>query len=66
MMRLWTWWQKRHAKKTTLLHIITRLKSKYVRKWSESKQKMETFCQYQCYHMLSIFSDWFRFSSMLL
>jgi hypothetical protein len=30
MMRLWTWWQKRHAKKTTLLHIITRLKSKFI------------------------------------
>jgi hypothetical protein len=29
MMRLWTWWQKRHAKKTTPLHIITCLKSKY-------------------------------------
>jgi hypothetical protein len=30
MMRLWTWWQKRLAKKTKLLHIITCLKSKFI------------------------------------
>jgi hypothetical protein len=30
MMRLCTWWQKRHAKKTKRLHIITCLKSKFI------------------------------------
>jgi hypothetical protein len=30
MMRMCTWWQKRHAKKTKLLHIITCLKSKFI------------------------------------